>query len=168
VTACGGQGMERGERRLLLRFLTGSPTLPSGGLGRLQPPLTVVRKEAEAPLGPDDYLPSVMTCANYLKLPVRPHTPRLCIQGPGPGSWELRAQRTRLVRGDGWRVAAGVLERCGVAGAAFHSHDGGPAQLPPLVTCSTRRSSPSNSTSMLRLHGPWPGPGGGRNAHGLE
>jgi hypothetical protein len=66
------QGMERGERRLLLRFLTGSPTLPSGGLSRLQPPLTVVRKEAEAPLRPDDYLPSVMTCANYLKLPVAP------------------------------------------------------------------------------------------------
>ena len=66
------QGMERGERRLLLRFLTGSPTLPSGGLSRLQPPLTVVRKEAEAPLRPDDYLPSVMTCANYLKLPVPP------------------------------------------------------------------------------------------------
>ncbi|KAJ1486133.1 hypothetical protein T484DRAFT_1790789, partial [Baffinella frigidus] len=29
----------------------------------------VVRKEAESPLTPDDYLPSVMTCANYLKLP---------------------------------------------------------------------------------------------------
>lgn len=30
---------------------------------------TVVCKPAEAPLGSDDYLPSVMTCANYLKLP---------------------------------------------------------------------------------------------------
>jgi E3 ubiquitin-protein ligase TRIP12 len=31
--------------------------------------LTVVCKPAEAPLGSDDYLPSVMTCVNYLKLP---------------------------------------------------------------------------------------------------
>lgn len=53
-----------------MRFISGSPTLPAGGLRRLQPRLTVVRKEAEAPLKPDDYLPSVMTCANYLKLPV--------------------------------------------------------------------------------------------------
>jgi len=26
-------------------------------------------RQAEAPHTPDDYLPSVMTCANYLKLP---------------------------------------------------------------------------------------------------
>uniref|UniRef100_A0A7S4P489 HECT-type E3 ubiquitin transferase n=1 Tax=Guillardia theta TaxID=55529 RepID=A0A7S4P489_GUITH len=61
--------MDKSERRLLMRFLTGSPTLPAGGLRRLTPRLTVVRKEAEAPLTADDYLPSVMTCANYLKLP---------------------------------------------------------------------------------------------------
>ena len=30
---------------------------------------TVVCKGAEAPQIPDDYLPSVMTCVNYLKLP---------------------------------------------------------------------------------------------------
>jgi E3 ubiquitin-protein ligase TRIP12 len=29
----------------------------------------VVRKPHEAPLTADDYLPSVMTCVNYLKLP---------------------------------------------------------------------------------------------------
>jgi len=29
----------------------------------------VVRKPHEAPLKADDYLPSVMTCVNYLKLP---------------------------------------------------------------------------------------------------
>eukprot|EP00961_Rhodomonas_salina_P039431 529928-Rhodomonas_salina.1 len=29
---------------------------------------------SQAPLKPDDYLPSVMTCANYLKLPVRTRT----------------------------------------------------------------------------------------------
>lgn len=30
---------------------------------------TVVCKPSEAPLTSDDYLPSVMTCVNYLKLP---------------------------------------------------------------------------------------------------
>lgn len=30
---------------------------------------TVVRKPAEPPLTSDDYLPSVMTCVNYLKMP---------------------------------------------------------------------------------------------------
>lgn len=39
------------------------------GFRGLNPPLTVVRKPHEAPLSPDDYLPSVMTCVNYLKLP---------------------------------------------------------------------------------------------------
>ena len=39
------------------------------GFKGLNPPLTVVRKPHEAPLTADDYLPSVMTCVNYLKLP---------------------------------------------------------------------------------------------------
>lgn len=39
------------------------------GFRGLNPPLTVVRKPHEAPLAADDYLPSVMTCVNYLKLP---------------------------------------------------------------------------------------------------
>ena len=39
------------------------------GFRGLNPPLTVVRKPHEAPLTADDYLPSVMTCVNYLKLP---------------------------------------------------------------------------------------------------
>jgi len=30
---------------------------------------TVVCKPSEAPYSSDDYLPSVMTCVNYLKLP---------------------------------------------------------------------------------------------------
>ncbi|EJU03433.1 hypothetical protein DACRYDRAFT_77036 [Dacryopinax primogenitus] len=56
-------------RRDLLQFLTGSPKLPIGGFRGLNPPLTVVRKPHEPPLIADDYLPSVMTCVNYLKLP---------------------------------------------------------------------------------------------------
>jgi len=58
------------ERRAFLKFLTGSATLPEGGFEGLRPPLTVVRKERPSPpLTPDDFLPSVMTCAHYLKLP---------------------------------------------------------------------------------------------------
>jgi len=56
-------------RRAYLQFITGSPRLPVGGFRGLNPSLTVVRKPHEAPLRPDDYLPSVMTCVNYLKLP---------------------------------------------------------------------------------------------------
>ncbi|KZT07265.1 uncharacterized protein LAESUDRAFT_736512 [Laetiporus sulphureus 93-53] len=56
-------------RRSYLQFITGSPRLPIGGFRGLNPPLTVVRKPHEAPLAADDYLPSVMTCVNYLKLP---------------------------------------------------------------------------------------------------
>ena len=57
------------DRRTFLQWLTGSPRLPVGGFTALQPPLTVVRRQHEEPLKPDDYLPSVMTCVNYLKLP---------------------------------------------------------------------------------------------------
>ncbi|KAG8896941.1 Ubiquitin fusion degradation protein 4, partial [Tulasnella sp. 408] len=56
-------------RRAYLQFITGSPRLPVGGFRGLNPPLTVVRKPHEPPLRPDNYLPSVMTCVNYLKLP---------------------------------------------------------------------------------------------------
>ncbi|KAG6902593.1 hypothetical protein C0995_014600 [Termitomyces sp. Mi166 len=73
-------------RRAFLQFITGSPKLPIGGtifpykskigfktigigFRGLNPPLTVVRKPHEPPLTADDYLPSVMTCVNYLKLP---------------------------------------------------------------------------------------------------
>lgn len=57
------------EQRLFLQFVSGSPRLPVGGFKSLSPPLTVVRKTMEANQNPDDFLPSVMTCVNYLKLP---------------------------------------------------------------------------------------------------
>jgi len=57
------------SRRNFLQFITGSPRLPIGGFRGLTPPLTVVRKPHEVPFTADDYLPSVMTCVNYLKLP---------------------------------------------------------------------------------------------------
>ncbi|XP_067948711.1 E3 ubiquitin-protein ligase TRIP12-like [Watersipora subatra] len=57
------------EQRKFLSFVTGSPRLPVGGFRSLNPPLTIVRKTFEASENPDDFLPSVMTCVNYLKLP---------------------------------------------------------------------------------------------------
>ncbi|XP_059479777.1 E3 ubiquitin-protein ligase TRIP12 isoform X2 [Neocloeon triangulifer] len=57
------------EQRKFLQFVTGSPRLPVGGFKSLNPPLTVVRKTLEPNMDPDDFLPSVMTCVNYLKLP---------------------------------------------------------------------------------------------------
>uniref|UniRef100_A0A6G1SN08 E3 ubiquitin-protein ligase n=1 Tax=Aceria tosichella TaxID=561515 RepID=A0A6G1SN08_9ACAR len=57
------------EQRKFLQFITGSPRLPYGGLKSLSPPLTIVRKTLEPGQNPDHFLPSVMTCVNYLKLP---------------------------------------------------------------------------------------------------
>ncbi|KAJ3178773.1 Ubiquitin fusion degradation protein 4 [Geranomyces variabilis] len=72
------------QRREFLQFVTGSPKLPIGGFANLSPPLTVVRKTVEANSSSPtkggkasgapgsnthDWLPSVMTCANYLKVP---------------------------------------------------------------------------------------------------
>jgi E3 ubiquitin-protein ligase TRIP12 len=39
------------------------------GFKSLTPMFTVVCKPSEPPYSSDDYLPSVMTCVNYLKLP---------------------------------------------------------------------------------------------------
>ncbi len=39
------------------------------GFRSLNPPLTIVRKTFESTENQDDFLPSVMTCVNYLKLP---------------------------------------------------------------------------------------------------
>uniref|UniRef100_I1PWE9 HECT-type E3 ubiquitin transferase n=2 Tax=Oryza glaberrima TaxID=4538 RepID=I1PWE9_ORYGL len=61
------QEFEGHQRRAFLQFITGSPRLPPGGLAALNPKLTVVRKHNSNEA--DDDLPSVMTCANYLKLP---------------------------------------------------------------------------------------------------
>jgi len=57
------------EKRDFIQFVTGCPKLPLGGFKNLKPPFTVVCKTTEASHKPDEYLPSVMTCANYLKIP---------------------------------------------------------------------------------------------------
>ncbi|XP_042403333.1 E3 ubiquitin-protein ligase UPL3-like isoform X1 [Zingiber officinale] len=68
------------QQHAFCQFVTGAPRLPPGGLAALNPKLTIVRKLSAAAVNPtsnengvsesvDDDLPSVMTCANYLKLP---------------------------------------------------------------------------------------------------
>ena len=84
--------LDAADQRRFLRFVTGSPRLPPGGIAALQPRLTVVRKHpsitptsdgptpgttpgslggdwANGTVLADGDLPSVMTCANYIKLP---------------------------------------------------------------------------------------------------
>lgn len=60
---------DQDQQRQFLQFVTGSPRLPVGGLKSLSPPLTIVRKTLDGNEDSDSYLPSVMTCVNYLKLP---------------------------------------------------------------------------------------------------
>jgi len=61
--------MDKDEKREFLEFITGTSRLPLGGFKNLNPPFTVVCKTTSSDENPDDFLPSVMTCANYLKLP---------------------------------------------------------------------------------------------------
>ncbi|KAI9223034.1 hypothetical protein BC828DRAFT_376934 [Blastocladiella britannica] len=79
------------DRRAFLTFLTGAPRLPIGGWTKLNPPFTVVQRSAPAP---DQFLPSVMTCANYLKMPM--YSSRAILEermrvaiGDGLGSFHL-------------------------------------------------------------------------------
>jgi hypothetical protein len=57
------------ERSLFVSFATGSKSLPLGGLKSLDPKLTVALRVPQNEASPDASFPSVMTCANYLKLP---------------------------------------------------------------------------------------------------
>ena len=58
------------ERKAFILFVTGCPRLPIGGIKNLNPKLTIVKKQPDVlNENPDKYLPTVMTCYNYLKLP---------------------------------------------------------------------------------------------------
>lgn len=59
--------MGKEDQKLFLQFVTGCPKLPIGGLANLKPPLTIVKKASGK--NADSFLPSAMTCTNYLKLP---------------------------------------------------------------------------------------------------
>jgi E3 ubiquitin-protein ligase TRIP12 len=56
------------DRERFVKFITGSNRLPHGGFAALDPPLTVVKATRDDGYA-DSFLPSVMTCANFLKLP---------------------------------------------------------------------------------------------------
>ena len=59
---------KKGQKEFLM-FATGTPRLPIGGFKALSPKLTIVKKAFDKNEFPDDYLPTVMTCQNNLKLP---------------------------------------------------------------------------------------------------
>ncbi|PNT60766.1 hypothetical protein BRADI_5g04567v3 [Brachypodium distachyon] len=92
------------QQHAFCQFVTGAPRLPPGGLAALNPKLTIVRKHsstsqnnsntAGATETADDDLPSVMTCANYLKLPPYStkevmHKKLLYAINEGQGSFDL-------------------------------------------------------------------------------
>lgn len=63
--------LDKSSQQKFLKFSTGCTRLPLGGFSSLSPPLTVVKRVLSNYKENDDnfYLPSVMTCQNYLKLP---------------------------------------------------------------------------------------------------
>ena len=78
--------LDQQGQRLFVQFITGTPKLPIGGFKSLTPPFTIVKRTFDVGSSPvnstlpspsssfaamtaDSYLPSVMTCVNYLKLP---------------------------------------------------------------------------------------------------
>lgn len=68
------------QQRDFFHFITGAPRLPLGGMKVLNPKLIIVRKLSSIVVNTssngnvhsesaNEDLPSVMTCANYVKLP---------------------------------------------------------------------------------------------------
>jgi len=57
------------SQRLFLQYATGCPRLPIGGFEKLQPKMTIAKRVIPLGDNPDIYLPSVMTCQNYIKIP---------------------------------------------------------------------------------------------------
>ena len=61
--------LNKDEQKQFLIFTTGASKLPLGGFKALSPKLTVVKKSMSNNENPDKFLPTVMTCQNYLKIP---------------------------------------------------------------------------------------------------
>ena len=61
--------LDKDEQKKFLIFTTGASRLPFGGFKALSPKLTVVKKTTIGNENPDNFLPTVMTCQNYLKIP---------------------------------------------------------------------------------------------------
>ena len=60
--------LDKNEQKKFLKFTTGCCRLPYGGFKNLKPKLTIVKKICYG-IDNEKYLPSVMTCQNYLKVP---------------------------------------------------------------------------------------------------
>jgi hypothetical protein len=61
--------MSQQQRREFLRFVTGCPALPAGGLAGLSPRFRVIPRLHAAHADVDKSLPSSSTCFHQLKLP---------------------------------------------------------------------------------------------------
>ena len=61
--------LDKQNQKLFLQYVTGSPKLPYGGFAKLNPLLTIAKRLTPEGQLADSYLPSVMTCQNYLKIP---------------------------------------------------------------------------------------------------
>ena len=61
--------LNKENKKKFLKFITGSERLPFLGFEGLKPRLTIVKRITEEYNNPDYFLPSVMTCQNYLKIP---------------------------------------------------------------------------------------------------
>ena len=62
--------MDKEHQKYFLQYVTGSPYLPIGGFGALNPPITVVmRKSNEKKYQDEDYWPTANTCVNKFNLP---------------------------------------------------------------------------------------------------
>ena len=61
--------LDKDEKKKFLIFSTGASRLPIGGFKALSPKLTVVKKTCNGNESPDNFLPTAMTCQNYLKIP---------------------------------------------------------------------------------------------------
>jgi hypothetical protein len=96
------------------------------GLRSLSPPLTIVRKQPEDGLSSDDFLPSVMTCVNYLKL-------------PGACGPCVRCGAVRCI--DGFVPLCRVLEQGQVEAAPAHGNVRGERLVPFVVRAESRWTS---------------------------
>ena len=61
--------LDKNEQKKFLIFTTGASRLPLGGFKALSPKLTVVKRTMNGNENPNEFLPTVMTCQNYLKIP---------------------------------------------------------------------------------------------------
>ena len=129
-----------------LKFVTGSPRLPVGGLARLSPRLTIVQKKPESGVSPDAYLPSVR-CSRDAAIPhLTPEAPKeRATRTPAHTPLFPTPRPPPPLAGDDVRKlpqAARLLLQGGDARADPHGDQRGTGRLPPLVSkCAATAAS---------------------------